>query len=117
AFKAVTGGAPLALEPRPMQAEQSNTSVIFGDRLFFKLFRRPEEGINPDLEIGRFLTERAGFPHVPQVAGALPATTPCARGAVSWRRRSPAPPRSKTRRSRRAWACSRPPGWSRRRLP
>jgi maltose alpha-D-glucosyltransferase/alpha-amylase len=45
--------------------------VIFGDRLFFKLFRRPEEGINPDLEIGRFLTERVGFPHVPQVAGAL----------------------------------------------
>jgi maltose alpha-D-glucosyltransferase/alpha-amylase len=71
AFKAVTGGAPLALEPQPMQAEQSNTSVIFGDRLFFKLFRRPEEGINPDLEIGRFLTERVGFPHVPQVAGAL----------------------------------------------
>ncbi|MEA2587420.1 MAG: maltose alpha-D-glucosyltransferase / alpha-amylase, partial [Actinomycetota bacterium] len=71
AFKAVTVGAPLALEPQPMQAEQSNTSVIFGDRLFFKLFRRPEEGINPDLEIGRFLTERVGFPHVPQVAGAL----------------------------------------------
>jgi maltose alpha-D-glucosyltransferase/alpha-amylase len=71
AFKAVTGGAPLALEPQPMQAEQSNTSVIFGDRLFFKLFRRPEPGVNPDLEIGRFLTERVGFPHVPRVAGAL----------------------------------------------
>ncbi|MEA2592729.1 MAG: maltose alpha-D-glucosyltransferase / alpha-amylase, partial [Actinomycetota bacterium] len=71
AFKAVTGGAPLALEPQPMQAEQSNTSVIFGDRLFFKLFRRPEAGVNPDLEIGRFLTERVGFPHVPKVAGAL----------------------------------------------
>ncbi len=71
AFKTLTGGKPLALEPAPMQAEQSNTSVVFGDRLFFKLFRRPEEGVNPDLEIGRFLTERAGFPHVPQVAGAL----------------------------------------------
>jgi maltose alpha-D-glucosyltransferase/alpha-amylase len=71
AFKAVTGSDPAALEPNPMQAEQSNTSVLFGDRLFFKLFRRPEEGINPDLEIGRFLTERAGYPHVPAVAGAL----------------------------------------------
>jgi maltose alpha-D-glucosyltransferase/alpha-amylase len=54
-----------------MQAEQSNTSVLYGDRLFFKLFRRPEEGVNPDLEIGRFLTERAGFPYSPRVAGAL----------------------------------------------
>jgi maltose alpha-D-glucosyltransferase/alpha-amylase len=70
-FKAIAGGSPLALEPEPMQAEQSNTSVIFGDRMFFKLFRRPEEGVNPDLEIGRFLTERAAFPHVPQMAGAL----------------------------------------------
>ena len=71
AFKTLAGAAALALKPQPMQAEQSNTSVIFGDRLFFKLFRRPEEGVNPDLEIGRFLTERAAFPHVPQVAGAL----------------------------------------------
>ena len=71
AFKSVAGPNPLGLEPQPMQAEQSNTSVIFGDRLFFKLFRRPEEGVNPDLEIGRFLTERANFPHVPKVAGAL----------------------------------------------
>jgi maltose alpha-D-glucosyltransferase/alpha-amylase len=71
AFKTLAGGPAAALQPQPMQAEQSNTSVIFGDRLFFKLFRRPEEGVNPDLEIGRFLTERAAFPHVPQVAGAL----------------------------------------------
>src|SRR2546421_5483001 len=71
AFKPASGGNAAALEPAAMQAEQSNTSVIYGDRLFFKLFRRPEEGVNPDLEIGRFLTERAGFPHVPAVAGAL----------------------------------------------
>ncbi len=70
AFRTLAG--PLSeLEPEAMQAEQSNTSVLFGDRLFFKLFRRPEEGVNPDLEIGRFLTEKVGFGHVPQVAGAL----------------------------------------------
>jgi maltose alpha-D-glucosyltransferase/alpha-amylase len=71
AFRTIGGPDALSLEPNAMQAEQSNTSVLFGDRLFFKLFRRPEEGINPDLEIGRFLTERVGFPHVPAVAGAL----------------------------------------------
>ncbi len=70
-FEALAGDNPLALEPKAIQGEQSNTSVVFGDRLFFKLFRRPEKGVNPDLEIGRFLTERAGFRHVPAVAGAL----------------------------------------------
>ena len=57
-------------EPAIMKAEQSNTSVVYGNRLILKLFRRLEEGINPDLEIGRFLTER-GFAHIPPVAGAL----------------------------------------------
>jgi maltose alpha-D-glucosyltransferase/alpha-amylase len=71
AFRELAGPEPASLEPQPMQAEQSNTSALYGDRLFFKLFRRPEEGLNPDLEIGRFLTERVGFPHVPAVAGAL----------------------------------------------
>jgi maltose alpha-D-glucosyltransferase / alpha-amylase len=57
-------------EPSVLTAEQSNTSVAFGDRLLLKLFRRLEEGENPDLEMGRFLTER-GFPNIPPVAGAL----------------------------------------------
>ena len=59
------------LQARIVGAEQSNTSVIFGDRLIMKLFRRLEPGINPDLEIGRFLTERAAFPNIPPVAGAI----------------------------------------------
>jgi maltose alpha-D-glucosyltransferase / alpha-amylase len=63
--------SPDALHPRPIAAEQSNTSVLYGDRLILKFFRRLEEGINPDLEIGAFLTERAHFPHVPQLAGSL----------------------------------------------
>ena len=41
------------------------------DRFILKLFRRLEPGINPDLEIGRFLTDRAAFPHVPAVTGAI----------------------------------------------
>ncbi len=58
------------LDPALVRAEQSNSSVIFGQQLILKLFRRVEPGVNPDLEIGRFLTER-GFPHIPPVAGAL----------------------------------------------
>ena len=59
------------LQPKPVGAEQSNTSIIYGDRLILKFFRRVEEGINPDLEVGNFLTEKAHFPHIPQVAGSL----------------------------------------------
>jgi maltose alpha-D-glucosyltransferase/alpha-amylase len=59
------------LEPSPLHAEQSNTSVVFGDQLILKVFRRTEEGTNPDLEIGRFLTERTAFEQVPAVTGAI----------------------------------------------
>src|SRR5690242_10084165 len=56
---------------RRMKAEQSNTSVAFGEKLILKLFRRVTEGTNPDLEIGLFLTEEAHFRNVPPLAGAL----------------------------------------------
>lgn len=58
------------LEANPIKAEQSNSSVIYGDRLILKIFRKLEPGINPDLEIGRFLTEHS-FQHTPPVAGML----------------------------------------------
>jgi maltose alpha-D-glucosyltransferase/alpha-amylase len=54
-----------------MKAEQSNTSIVFGDWLILKLLRRAEEGMNLDLEIGLFLTEKSSFVHNPPVAGAL----------------------------------------------
>jgi maltose alpha-D-glucosyltransferase / alpha-amylase len=59
------------LRPRLLTSEQSNSSVIYGERLILKFYRRIEEGENPDVEIGRFLTERAGFPHVPRIGGFL----------------------------------------------
>ncbi|HEU5077912.1 MAG TPA: maltose alpha-D-glucosyltransferase [Opitutaceae bacterium] len=58
------------LEPSISKAEQSNTALIFGDRFIFKLFRRPEAGINPDVEIGRFLTAKS-FANVPPLGGSL----------------------------------------------
>ena len=61
-------GPEAHLPPTGTRTEQSNSSVVLGDRLMLKLFRRLEEGINPDLEVTRFLTDRA-FPNVPAVAG------------------------------------------------
>lgn len=54
-----------------LAGEQSNTSVTFGAALIVKHFRRLTEGVNPELEITRFLTEHARFPHTPPLAGAL----------------------------------------------
>lgn len=59
------------LPPRRGSAEQSNTSILFGDRLILKLFRHPEPGLNPDCEIGRFLTEEAHFENIPPFAGSI----------------------------------------------
>lgn len=52
------------------RAEQSNSSIIYGDRYILKLFRKLESGINPDIEIGKFLTDR-GFTHIPAVLGEI----------------------------------------------
>ena len=57
-------------EPRILKAEQSNTSIAYGDRFVLKLYRKLEEGTGLDLEVGRFLTTH-NFPHSPRVAGAL----------------------------------------------
>ncbi len=70
ALRALRGPQPDSLEPSLMRAEQSNTSILYGDRMILKLFRRVEEGVNPDFELGMFLTEH-GFQHSPAVGGTL----------------------------------------------
>jgi maltose alpha-D-glucosyltransferase / alpha-amylase len=59
------------LKPSVMSAEQSNSSVVYEKRLVLKIFRRLEQGLNPDLEIGSFLTGRTSFRNVPPLAGFL----------------------------------------------
>lgn len=71
ALQRILRGLEGEVEPSLLKGEQSNTSIVYGSRLILKLFRRLEEGINPDVEIGTFLTERTSFAHIPPVAGSI----------------------------------------------
>jgi trehalose synthase-fused probable maltokinase len=70
-FRPIEGFADLGrelTEARRIETEQSNTSVVFDEELILKSFRRLEAGINPELELLRFLTER-GFPNIAPLGG------------------------------------------------
>jgi maltose alpha-D-glucosyltransferase / alpha-amylase len=58
------------LEPAFGHSTQNNLLMSFGEQHLLKLFRRLEPGLNPDLEMGRFLTQR-NYPNIPPVAGWL----------------------------------------------
>lgn len=70
AFDALATGWEEEAIRRPA-LEQSNTSVFFGDRLFLKMYRRLHVGVNPELEMGLFLTETSPFEHVVPIAGGI----------------------------------------------
>ena len=76
ALRRLRGAPGEPLRPSVVRTEQSNTSVVYGDRLVLKLYRRLTEGTNPDLELGRFLTERTSFAHVPAVGGSIELVAP-----------------------------------------
>jgi maltose alpha-D-glucosyltransferase / alpha-amylase len=59
------------LEPHLFKREHSNTSAGYGDRFVLKLLRKVEEGMNPELEIGRFLTDRNLIQHYAPIVGSL----------------------------------------------
>ncbi len=69
AFKELRGTEHL--DAQVIRTEQSNTAIVYGQRLFLKLFRRLEPGENVDLEVSRFLNEETDFSHTPRLAGAL----------------------------------------------
>jgi maltokinase len=68
-FRWADGTAPPeAPAVRPMGVEQSNSSMVFGDELVLKSFRRLEPGVNPELELLRFLHDH-GFENIAPLAG------------------------------------------------
>jgi maltose alpha-D-glucosyltransferase/alpha-amylase len=68
-FRTLWGRQEGSFASQVVKAEQSNTSILYGDRFYLKLFRNLREGVNPDREITQFLTEKAGFPFIPAFAG------------------------------------------------
>ena len=70
-FQSLREDPGTALAVRRGSAEQSNTSILYGDRFILKILRRQEKGINPDAEIGRYLTEKTQFAQVPPFAGTM----------------------------------------------
>jgi maltokinase len=63
---------PVGQSSLVMTAEQSNTSLVYGDRAILKVFRRLEPGINPDIEVHKALTE-LGARHVARLLGSVTA--------------------------------------------
>jgi maltose alpha-D-glucosyltransferase/alpha-amylase len=63
--------AELETKSRYLKVEQSNSSIAYGDTVFLKLFRKPDNGLNPDVEITRFLSEKAHYGNIPPFYGAI----------------------------------------------
>jgi len=70
-FSKLLGDKTMPLPSRILKAEQSNTSVVYDDTFFLKLYRRVEEGVNPDVELSRELTEHTAFAGAPAYAGSI----------------------------------------------
>lgn len=80
-FRGVVGGSG-PVDPVLMRAEQSNSSLRYGNFAILKVFRRVESGPNLDLEMGQALVE-AGFQHTPSIAGSLEYRTDSERFCVA----------------------------------
>ncbi|MGO8753464.1 MAG: maltose alpha-D-glucosyltransferase [Thermoguttaceae bacterium] len=76
AFHRMRARAPEPLKIAVLKAEQSNSTLFYGDQFLLKLFRRLQEGVNPELEVESFLTDTVAFPHSPPMAGAIEYIVP-----------------------------------------
>ena len=57
--------------------------MIYDDKIYLKLFRKLEEGVNPDLELTKQLTEKCGFANVPTYLGDIQYVAPGQEGLPS----------------------------------
>ena len=83
AARALTEAANAGLPVHVLRGEQTNTSIVFDERYILKTMRRLEPGENPEVEIGRALTEQTAFEHSPTLAGALEYRTSPSATSVS----------------------------------
>lgn len=70
AFEKLARDVSLEQMRRPA-TEGTNSTLILDSRFFVKIYRRLQAGINPEQEMGRFLTEVSPFPNIVPLAGAL----------------------------------------------
>ncbi|MGQ0653672.1 MAG: maltose alpha-D-glucosyltransferase, partial [Betaproteobacteria bacterium] len=71
AFASIAGDDVATLQLGALHMQSTNTAVTLGERLFLTCYRRLRSGINPEVEIGRFLTEVARFPSCVPLAGTV----------------------------------------------
>lgn len=64
-------GAPATAKSEVPAIDTSNTAIVYAGRYFFKLFRKLDPGLNPDLELVRYLSERTDFRHCPPYGGSI----------------------------------------------
>jgi maltose alpha-D-glucosyltransferase/alpha-amylase len=71
ALRTYLGAQGVSTPASSAKMDQSNSSIIYGDKAIVKLFRRVEPGVNPDLEIGRFFSDHCEFANAPPLLGAV----------------------------------------------
>ncbi|MFN7994896.1 MAG: maltose alpha-D-glucosyltransferase [Bryobacteraceae bacterium] len=76
AFREIWGADRPRLEAASVRGEYNHSSITFGDRFFLKIFRKLDQGINPELEVERFLNLYTSFNAAPRIAGWLEYRTP-----------------------------------------
>ncbi|MEO6945509.1 MAG: putative maltokinase, partial [Nitrobacter sp.] len=68
---------------RAVQTEQSNSTALVDEKFVVKIYRKLENGINPEVEVGRFLTDVAGFANTPALLGSVELTGPDTQAAIA----------------------------------
>jgi maltose alpha-D-glucosyltransferase/alpha-amylase len=68
---------------RAVETEQSNSTALVDSDYVVKIYRKLETGTNPEIEIGRFLTEVAGFANTPALLGSVELAEGETRAAVA----------------------------------
>src|SRR5690606_21229381 len=77
-YEQIVGSAQdvAALEAHPLLVQGTNTTIRLGEALLLKVYRRLRPGINPEMEMGCYLTEKVRFRHCAPLLGAIEYQSP-----------------------------------------